>query len=94
MAKNQSINKSGYKIISHKLIHNACDFNLLKTIDLLYFKKEDLGHFILNYPESLFSAQPHLDIKKGTMLYSQNILEKKPKRNKATSLAHQNLRFR
>lgn len=48
----------------------------MKTIDLLCFKKEDLGHFILNYPESLFSAQPHLDIKKGTMLYSQNILEK------------------
>lgn len=48
----------------------------MKTIDLLYFKKEDLGHFILNYPESLFYAQPHLDIKKGTMLYSQNILEK------------------
>lgn len=46
---------------------NACDFNLLKTIVLLYFKKEDIGTF-LNYPESLFSAQPHLDIKEGTML--------------------------
>lgn len=71
-------------------MHNAWDFNLLKTTVLLYFKKEDLGHFLLNHLESLFSVPPHLDIKEGTMLYSQNILEKNPKRNKATSLAHQN----
>lgn len=68
-------------------MHNACDFNLLKTIVLLYFKKEDLGQFLLNDPENLFSVQPHLDIKEGTMIYSQNILEKKHKEEQSNIIS-------
>lgn len=56
-------------------MHDARDFNLLKTIVLFYYisVKKSLGNLWLNYLESLFPAQSNTDVEEVTMLYSQKI---------------------